>query len=94
MSTFSSEKPDKAVKEEEEAAAQSTCGAELRPQSSEPEEKPKAAAQSPPKDVKKDTKKDAKKDTRRFVFVFIFMLRDVFHLEMCKYLFFVVKNGF
>nr|XP_019966985.1 PREDICTED: DNA polymerase delta subunit 3 [Paralichthys olivaceus] len=54
-------KPDKAVKEEE--AAQSTCEAEQRHQSSHPEEK-QVAAQSPPKDSKKDAKKDTKKDSR------------------------------
>ncbi|XP_062261167.1 DNA polymerase delta subunit 3 [Platichthys flesus] len=71
MSNFfgsqTAKKPDKAVKEEEAAAAQSTCGAELRPQSSQPEEKQKAAAQSPPKDVKKDTKKDVKIDVKKDV---------------------------
>ncbi|CAB1421307.1 unnamed protein product [Pleuronectes platessa] len=70
MSNFfgsqTAKKPDKAVKDEE-AAAQSTCGAELRPQSSQPEEKQKAAAQSPPKDVKIDAKKDVKKDTKKDV---------------------------
>ncbi|XP_034468876.1 DNA polymerase delta subunit 3 isoform X2 [Hippoglossus hippoglossus] len=64
MSNFfgnqTAKKPDKAVKEEE-AAAPSTCGAELRHQSSPPEEKPKAAAPSPPKDAKKDSRSKTKR---------------------------------